>query len=97
MNQLFLAVTILNGIDPNVDGIDSVPKLIANLIQIALFFAGALSVIFLIVGGLQVITSTGNPQRLAKAKSTLTWAVLGLVVAISAFAIVNFVTGMFFK
>ena len=97
MNLLFLGVEILNGIDPNVDGIQSVPKLITNLIQIALFFAGALSVVFIIVGGLQIITSTGNPQRLAKAKSTLTWAILGLVIAISAYAIVNFVTGIFFK
>lgn len=55
------------------------------------FIAGALAVIFVIVGGIQYATAGGNPARAAKARSTLTYAVLGLIIAVLARALINFV------
>jgi FtsH-binding integral membrane protein len=55
-----------------------------------LFIAGALAVVFIIVGGIQYATAAGNPQRAAKARSTLLFAVIGLVIALLARALINF-------
>ena len=62
----------------------------ASLLMIEL--VGLLSVIFIIYGGLQIVLSNGSPQRYARARETLVYAVAGLVVSISAFAIVTLVT-----
>lgn len=54
---------------------------------------GALSVLMIVVGGLRLITSQGNPQEASKARGTLIYAIVGLLIAIAAEAIVNFVLG----
>lgn len=76
---------------PNTGGPSSVPQLFSNIVSTLLFFVGALAVIFVIVGGIQYITSSGDPKRIEQAKNTLTYAVAGLVIAILSFAIVSFV------
>ncbi len=66
--------------------LDTIQK-VANTI---IFLAGALAVVMLIVGGIRYITSAGGDGAKA-ATQTIIYAVVGLVVAIVAFAIVNFV------
>lgn len=56
-----------------------------------LYILGALAVIMIIVGGVRYVTSTGDSSRVTAAKNTIMYAVAGLVVALLAFAIVNFV------
>lgn len=51
---------------------------------------GALSVIFIIVGGLKYSLSGGDPKRVETARETILYAVIGLIVSVSAFAIVKF-------
>jgi len=64
-------------------------KLIGNALIIAYWFVGVLSVIFLIVGGIMYATSFGQPDRLRTAKNAITWSIAGLLIALSAYAIVN--------
>lgn len=75
------------------------PATIGDLVRIVtnllLGVAGSVAVIFIIVGGIQYVTSAGNDQNTKKAKDTITNAVLGLIIAILAFAIVNFVLATF--
>jgi len=78
-------------------GLNSVPLFIDNFIRLGLYIAGMLSVIFLIVGGLQYVTSSGNPQRTAKARTTMLYAIGGMLLALFAFAIVDFIIGSFIK
>ncbi len=78
------------------DGVDTsclagVEKLISNVTNLAFTAVGIVSVIFIIIGGIQLAVSTGNPSGTKKAKTTITYAILGLVLAISAAAIGNFV------
>ena len=54
-------------------------------------FVGILSVIMLIWGGILYTTSSGDSNKVTTAKNTIMYAVIGLVVAIFAYAIVNFV------
>jgi hypothetical protein len=53
--------------------------------------AGVLSVIFLVLGGIRYITSSGNAQRVESAKQTLIYAVIGLMLSVLAPVIVGFV------
>jgi hypothetical protein len=58
-----------------------------------IYIVGAIAVIMLIIGGLRYVISQGSKEGVASAKDTILYAVIGIVVAILAYAIVNFVTG----
>jgi hypothetical protein len=90
-----LAITLFDNVDPNTQGLGAFTNLLINMVDIALFAAGALSVIFIIVGGFRYVVSAGNPKEVAQAKATITYAVVGLVIAILAIIIVKFVSGIF--
>ena len=62
-----------------------------TIVNILLFLVGAVAVIMLIIGGLRYITSDGDSGRITQAKQTVLYAIIGLIVAILAYAIVNFV------
>ena len=64
-----------------------------TIINVLLFIIGAVSVIMLIYGGIRYTTSGGNANSVTAAKNTIMYAIIGLVIAIFAFAIVNFVVG----
>lgn len=62
-----------------------------TIVNILLFVIGALSVIMLIIGGIRYTISGGNSSAVTTAKNTIIYAIVGIIVAILAFAIVNFV------
>ncbi len=70
---------------------DDLPKLITNVVNILLFIVGIIAVIAIIIGGIRYTTSNGDSSQTKAAKDTILYAVIGLVVAIMSFAIVNFV------
>ena len=69
----------------------SANTLIKNIVNTMLFLVGVLSVIMIIYGGIQYVISVGDSGKVAKAKNTILYAVVGLVVSIMSYAIVNFV------
>ena len=68
---------------------------IQTVIQVAIIIVGALSVLFITIGGLRYILAQGDPQAVSKAKGTIVYALVGILVAISAQLIVTFVLGNF--
>lgn len=90
---LLSAITAPSGL-PGPADFGTLAKQVTNVL---LAFAGALSVIFIIIGGIMYATSAGNDSQVQKAKSTITNAVVGLVISLLAFAIVSFLTGTVFK
>ncbi|MCL4357631.1 pilin [Patescibacteria group bacterium] len=62
-------------------------------LQIFFGILAALAVLFVVIGGLRYTISGGDAQAMSKAKSTIIYAIVGLVVAIFAEAIVTFVLG----
>ena len=64
---------------------------IKNVTNTMFFIIGAVSVIMLIYGGIRYTTSGGNANSVTAAKNTIMYSIIGLVVAILAFAVVNFV------
>lgn len=78
----------------NLFGDDGVFKIITNT---ALFLIGAISVIMLIYGGITYTLSAGDSTKVTNAKNTIMYAIIGIVVALLAYAIVNFVLGQLVK
>lgn len=67
------------------------PEAILSLVNGFLVLAGIVAAIILIYGGVQYVISRGDDQATAKAKNTILYAVVGLIVIGLAAAIVNFV------
>lgn len=63
------------------------------ILQIVFGIAAALSVLMIVIAGFRFIAGEGNPQEVSKARSTILYAVIGLIVAISAEIIVSFTLG----
>lgn len=66
-----------------------------TITDVLLFIIGAISVIMLIIGGIRYVVSGGDSAAVTSAKNTILYAVVGIVVAILAYALVNFVIGNF--
>ena len=49
----------------------------------------------LIIGGFRYVLSNGNEKSVTAAKDTILYAIIGVVIALLAFAIINFVLGTF--
>ena len=64
---------------------------IGTIINFVLGIVGMICVVIIIVGGITYATSQGDAGKVSKATKTLLYGVVGLVVCLLAFAIVNFV------
>jgi hypothetical protein len=62
-----------------------------TIANVALFLIAAISVLMIIYGGIRYTISGGDAKNVTAAKNTIIYAVVGLVVAILAYAIVDFV------
>lgn len=68
--------------------------IIPFVIQYAIGLAMALSVIALILGGYQYLTAYGNPDQHTKAQKTIIYAIIGLILSLTAYGIVRIVTSI---
>jgi hypothetical protein len=65
--------------------------LVPRIINIMLFIVGILCVVMIIYSGIRYATSAGDTTRVTSSKNTLVYSIVGLIVAILAYAIVNWV------
>lgn len=73
---------------------NSLGELIVGLIRFLLIMVGSLSVLFIIIGAVRMVTSAGNEKAVTAGKQTIQWAVLGLVVALMSFSIIAMVQSL---
>ena len=98
LGSTFPAATLPSSPPTGISGVD-LPHVAANsasiqtILGIVFGIIGALALLVITVSGLRYITSAGDPEKTAKAKNGIIYALVGLVVAISAEAIVAFVVG----
>ncbi len=64
---------------------------IINIINAVIGVLGLVAVVIIIIGGINYMTSSGEASKVKKAKDTILYGVIGLVICVLAFAIVNFV------
>ncbi len=74
------------------DGKTPMFKTITNVL---LFLIGAVSVIMLVIGGIRYTVSGGESKAVTDAKNTILYAIIGIIVSILAYAVVNFVISSF--
>ena len=77
------------------DDVTEQDGLIQRVVNILLFIIGAVAVIMLIIGGIRYTLSGGDQSAVTAAKNTILYAIVGIIVAIFAYAIVNFVLDEF--
>lgn len=77
------------------DRLDGDEGMFKRITDVLLFVIGAVSVIMLIVGGIRYVVSGGDQAAVTSAKNTILYAVVGIIVAILAYAVVNFFVGQF--
>lgn len=80
---------------PNPTGVGN-GTIIQTVLQIVFGVLGALAFLFMIIGGFRYVVSQGDPQNIARAKNTIMYALIGLVVAIVAESIVSLIIGKLF-
>jgi hypothetical protein len=86
---------LCSGGQVNITGVADISRLIANVVLILVSAAGALAIIFIIVGGIFYVTAAGDPARLKRAKEIIMQSVVGLLVISLAYAVVTFIAGQF--
>lgn len=69
--------------------------IVTDVVNAMIYATGILAVIFIIIGGVRYIVSQGDEKSVKSAKDTVLYAIIGLILAILAFAIVNFVLKAF--
>lgn len=76
----------------NVATLNCIPVVFTQIINYAMAFAGVVALFFIVYSGARYVTSGGEPKAVEGAKNTLTWAIIGLVVIVLAWAIINFIS-----
>ncbi|MBI2326982.1 hypothetical protein HYU92_01575 [Candidatus Curtissbacteria bacterium] len=83
------------GLKPEFTETDLVGKIITVVLPVVLSIAGFLTIIFIIISGIQFITSSGNPEAAATARNRLTFALIGFVIILLAFSILQIIDTFF--
>lgn len=96
MGEIFRMVAAASDIvGGTVDEVDSggmnVGDIAATAVQVALWAIGILSVAMIMYGGIKYVMSQGDSAKTTAARRTITYAIVGLIVAIIAYAIVGFI------
>lgn len=68
--------------------IDTLPQLLGTILRILFALTGMIAVVIIIVAGFRMVLASGNTDQLTKARSAITWAIVGLIVSLMAFSIV---------
>lgn len=77
-------------------GLDTITNnLIPYAVSVLLFLLVFLSLLFLLIGGIKWITSGGDKEGMAKAKGTVTYAIIGLALGLGSFIIIMIISQIF--
>ncbi len=80
---------ILPTTDPSKWSLTDINTLMQNVTSLALLLAGGIAVIYLIIGAFGYFTAFGNEEKANKAKLTITWAVVGVILIILSKVIIS--------
>jgi hypothetical protein len=75
-------------------GVAQVESFIQSVIQVLAGLGGLVATVFFVIGGFGYMTSSGNPEHLARSKRTLLFAAIGLAITIGAFVLSNIVVSL---
>jgi cytochrome bd-type quinol oxidase subunit 2 len=70
-------------------GEGSIRALILRIVDFFLLFLGLIAVIMIIYGGIGYVTAAGNEEKVGKSKKIIMYAIVGIVIVLISFALVN--------
>lgn len=79
---------------PGYDTGNQLKTVITNIIKAVIGISGLVAVVFVIIGGINYMTSGGDSSKIQKAKNTILYALIGILICALAFAIVNWTIGI---
>lgn len=94
MNLLYLLAVTLSAGEINIPH-NTANDVLAGGLGLVYTAAGIVAVVAIILAGFKYVTAAGDASAIAKAKNTILYAVIGLVVVILAFTVTWFVIGRF--
>ena len=71
--------------------VEATPAKLANLVTYLSVMAAVISVLVIVIAGVQFVISSGEPGKVTKARTAILYATIGLIVSLSATAIASFV------
>ena len=77
--------------DGSCDDINVFVELILNYANILFSMIGGIAFVFFVYGGFTIILSMGNPEKVKQGQGILVAAVVGLVIAFSAYLLIDFI------
>ncbi len=81
--------------DPEKFGVatlDCIKPLFTSAITFAITFAGVVLLFFIVYSSIKFITSSGDPTKIASARRSLTYALIGFILITGSFLIIRFVS-----
>jgi hypothetical protein len=78
----------------NPAGISNFTTIIRSLLNYLLIFIGIAAVLGFVVAGIMYITAAGDEDRVKSAKNMMLYSIIGIVVALIGYAVVNLVFGI---
>ena len=94
VSALDLGMEYAENLDLPVAEDDDVRDMAVTVVKYLITFLGIIAVVIILYGGFVWMTAAGNDDRVSKAKSIIVAGIIGLIIIIAAFAIVNFVIEM---
>lgn len=91
--QIFGPTPPIGGVDPSTDG-EGIRQGILDILIKVLSFMALIAVVVVVIAGIRLVVSQGEEQEKDKAKKTILYAIIGLVVILLAQAIVAFIAGI---
>lgn len=76
---------------PSSTNVETLDQAVIDILKAIILVCGVVAVIWIIIGGVQYMSSTGEPVKTKKAKDTILYACIGLIICALSFVIVQFV------
>ncbi len=89
MHYLYYLASITK--PPSLPNTTATPDKITTILQVLFVLMGSIALLMVTIGAFKYVLSQGEPTAVKSAKNTIMYAVIGLVVALSAWSIVTFV------
>lgn len=74
-----------------IGNIGCLPYFLKNIVNAGFVFAAAIAVILIIISGIKLLTSGGDQEKVASARRSLTYTIIGLVIILLSFVIINLI------
>jgi len=95
LKEIYEVLGVTTGVPTEAQAAKGLSDIILSTIKVAASLVGSLSVLMLVIGGIMYITSAGDTTRADSAKNIIKYAIIGLIIAITALIIVTQVVNLF--